>query len=89
MSGDSSQPISIEVGSMFERYSIEALIGEGGMGRVYRAVDSKLHRKVALKVLRRGPGDDASTWGESVSRMMREARAAAALDHPNVVASRG
>ena len=72
-------------GSRFERYVIEALLGEGGMGRVYRAFDPKLQRRVALKVLHASPGDDTSTWGESVARMMREARAAAALDHPNVV----
>ena len=72
-------------GSQFERYTVEALLGEGGMGQVYRAFDPKLQRRVALKVLHAGPGDDSSTWGEAVARMLREARAAAALDHPNVV----
>lgn len=72
-------------GSQFERYTIEALLGEGGMGRVYRVFDPKLQRRVALKVLHAGPADDTSTWGEAVARMLREARAAAALDHPNVV----
>jgi serine/threonine-protein kinase len=69
------------VGSTIERYAIEALIGRGGMGEVYRAVDTRLRRKVALKVLR--PDKDRP---DAVRRLFREARAAAALTHPNVVA---
>ncbi|MBI5532877.1 MAG: serine/threonine protein kinase [Deltaproteobacteria bacterium] len=78
--------MDLPIGGAFERYTIEALIGQGGMGQVYRAFDPKLQRRVALKVLHAGPQDDAATWGEAVARMLREARAAAALDHPNVVA---
>ncbi len=72
-------------GTRFERYAIEAEVGSGGMGWVYRAMDTRLHRRVALKVLHPGK-DDASSWADSAARMLREARAAAALDHPNVVA---
>jgi serine/threonine-protein kinase len=75
----------LQPGDSFDRYTIEALLGEGGMGEVYRALDNKLHRKVALKVLRSAKSD-AETWGRAVARMLREARAAAALNHPNAVA---
>ena len=73
--------MTLRAGQTFDRYRIEALLGEGGMGAVYRAYDTRLQRIVALKVLRIGP--DGSTGG--TSRVMREARAAAALGHPNAV----
>jgi serine/threonine protein kinase/tetratricopeptide (TPR) repeat protein len=63
-------------GAILGPYRITGLLGEGGMGRVYRAHDSRLHRSVAIKVL--FPGQDAR-------RFDREARAVAALSHPNVV----
>ena len=66
-------------GSLFNRYRIEEAIGEGGMGRVYRAFDTRLGRMVSLKVLR------ASDNAEHDARLQREARAAAALNHPNAV----
>jgi serine/threonine-protein kinase len=69
------------VGETFERYEIESLIGRGGMGEVYRATDTRLRRKVALKVLRPDRGGD-----EAVARLFREARSAAGLSHPNTVA---
>lgn len=73
-------------GTNVDRYSIEALIGRGGMGEVYRAVDSRLRRKVALKVLRGSSDDSQDKSGEGAARLFREARAAAALTHPNTVA---
>jgi serine/threonine-protein kinase len=73
-------------GDRFDRYVVEALLGEGGMGEVYRATDSRLRRKIALKVLRRDDDGDSETWGERVARMLREARAAAGLNHPGIVA---
>ena len=74
-------PATLVPGDVFDRYEIQAIVGEGGMGRVYRAFDRRLARVVALKVLRAGKGDtDGSV------RMVREARAAAALNHPNAVA---
>jgi serine/threonine-protein kinase len=69
----------LELGSRFGHYRIEALLGEGGMGQVYKAFDETLHRRVALKVLPVADDPHAS------SRIVREARAAAALEHPNKV----
>lgn len=61
-----------------DRYRIESVLGRGGMGVVYRAVDLRLERPVAVKVV--GVHDDASR-----GRFRREARAVARLRHPNVV----
>jgi len=63
------------------RYSIIAVLGAGGMGEVYRARDSHLGRDVALKVLR----DDAADKPGRRARFETEARAVAALTHPNIV----
>ncbi len=63
-------------------YEIKSTLGAGGMGEVYRARDTRLNRDVAIKVLRE---DDAASV-ESRSRFEREARAIAALNHPNIVA---
>ena len=72
-------------GDTIDRYVIEAVLGEGGMGRVYRALDPRLGRRVALKVmLAEGASEEAR--GEAAARLEREARAAAAFNHPNVVA---
>jgi serine/threonine protein kinase len=68
-----------------DRYRIEALIGRGGMGAVYRATDERLEREVALKVIAAEPADPAA-MERMRSRFRREARAAARLRHPNVVA---
>src|SRR5271169_600463 len=62
-------------------YEIKSTLGVGGMGEVYRARDSRLNRDVAIKVLRE---DGASA--DLRSRFEREARAVAALNHPNIVA---
>jgi tetratricopeptide (TPR) repeat protein len=64
------------------RYEIVELIGEGGMGRVYRARHKRLQRSVAVKVLHR----EFSVLPEAVQRFEREAIALARLDHPNCIA---
>ena len=68
-------------GDTLAQYRVEARIGEGGMGAVYEAYDTRLHRKVALKVLRPEYFGDP----DRLARLMREARAASALNHPNIV----
>ena len=65
-----------------DRYTLVREVGAGGGGLVYEAYDPKLDRKVALKLVR-----DSSTGGaEAQARLMREARALARLNHPNIVA---
>jgi YVTN family beta-propeller protein len=68
-------------GPLLEGYVPEELIGQGGMGEVYRALDVRLGRPVALKVLAVGAVEDEG----SRERLLRESRLAASLDHPNVV----
>jgi len=63
------------------RYRIESELGHGGMGVVYRAHDTLLDRAVAVKVL-----SDSGLGTEGRARLLREAQAAAKLDHPNIVA---
>lgn len=67
-------------GARFGPYEVLSPLGTGGMGEVYRAHDPKLERDVALKILRLGPGSAASA-GEL---LLREARAASLLNHPNI-----
>jgi serine/threonine-protein kinase len=71
----------VEPGAQLGRYTINGLIGRGGMGAVYRATDPSLGREVALKVL---PPDVAAD-PERIERFRREARALAALNHPHIV----
>jgi serine/threonine protein kinase len=79
--------VPLHSGDRIDRYIIDALLGTGGMGEVYRAHDARLLRPVALKILR-PPADDSKDTPPSAGaeRMLREARTAAALQHPNVVA---
>jgi len=67
-------------GTNVGRYEIRSQIGEGGMGEVYLARDTRLDRQVALKIL---PAELAARR-DRMERFVREAKAAAALNHPNI-----
>jgi serine/threonine protein kinase len=68
-------------GAMLGRYQVEAPLGSGGMGEVYRGRDTRLGRAVAIKVL---PELFAADAGR-IARFEREARAAGLLNHPNIL----
>jgi eukaryotic-like serine/threonine-protein kinase len=72
--------MTIAAGTKLGRYEIRSKIGEGGMGEVYLAQDTKLDRKVALKIL---PAEVAADRSR-MNRFVQEAKAAAALNHPNI-----
>ncbi len=72
--------MSLVTGTKLGRYEIRTQIGAGGMGEVYLAQDTKLDRKVALKIL---PAD-VGTNRDRMERFVREAKSAAALNHPNI-----
>ncbi len=74
----------LESGDHLGRYEVLGVLGRGGMGMVYRARDTVLHRGVALKVLQVDPGADAMN-AEGRARLLREGRAAARIQHPNAV----
>jgi eukaryotic-like serine/threonine-protein kinase len=71
----------LESGTRLGRYEIRAKIGEGGMGEVYLAEDTQLHRKVALKVLTPAVTQNR----ERLGRFEQEAFTASALNHPNIL----
>ena len=72
--------MTISPGTRINHYEILSQIGAGGMGEVYLAQDTRLDRKVALKVL---PSDVASNQ-DRMERFVREAKSAAALNHPHI-----
>src|SRR5262249_1191895 len=74
--------MNYSVGTTFQHYRITAALGAGGMGEVYKAVDTRLDRSVALKIL---PPQLVSNQ-DRVARFVGEARAASALNHPHIVA---
>jgi len=73
--------MALAAGARLGPYEILAPLGAGGMGEVYRAQDSKLDREVAIKVLPEKLAEDAA----ALSRFEREAKAVAALSHPNIL----
>jgi serine/threonine protein kinase len=73
-------PAPLRVGQVLGPYRIEARLGQGGMGIVFRAVDARDGRTIALKVLR----DELAADDGFRRRLAHEARAAAAVDHPNL-----
>lgn len=74
--------MTLAPGTKLDAYEIGSLLGAGGMGEVYRARDTTLNREVAIKVLPVAFSRDP----DRLRRFMQEAQAAAALNHPNIVA---
>ncbi len=71
----------LEPGTRLGSFEIITLLGSGGMGEVYKALDTKLNRTVALKLLRAESVSDSTRR----RRFVQEAQAASALDHPNII----
>ena len=77
--------MALDVGSRLGHYDVTALIGEGGMGQVYQATDTKLNRQVALKIL----PEAFATDPDRLARFQREAQVLASLNHPGIAAIYG
>src|SRR5437762_1976378 len=73
--------MTIAAGTRLDRYEIISPLGAGGMGEVYLALDTRLDRRVALKLLPAQFTQDA----DRVRRFVQEAKAASALNHPNII----
>src|SRR5438105_1011968 len=72
--------MSLEIGTKIGVYEIRSPLGEGGMGVVFRARDTKLDRDVAIKALPAALSEDL----DHISRFQREAQVLASLNHPNI-----
>src|SRR5207249_2527710 len=75
----------LESGARLGPYEIQSVLGAGGMGQVYRALDTKLNREVAIKVL----PDAFAADPDRLARFQREAQVLASLNHPNIAAIYG
>jgi serine/threonine protein kinase len=75
---------ALRVGDAVGDYEITGIVGEGGMGVVYAAVDRRIGKRVAIKVLRRQPGPGGGD-ARAVERFLHEARAVNRIGHPNIV----
>ena len=75
-------PKPLEIQKLFEELEILDVVGSGGMGFVYKAIQRNLGREVALKILARSPEEEPAF----AERFSREARAMAMLNHPNIIA---
>src|SRR6476619_7241171 len=71
----------LKSGTRLGRYEVGARLGAGGMGEVYLAHDTRLDRKVALKIL----PDEVAGDPDRMKRFVQEARAASGLNHPNII----
>src|ERR1700738_4488965 len=74
-------PKELDANTTLSHYRIVSKIGAGGMGEVYLAQDTKLDRKVALKILPTQFAEDK----DRMFRFVREAKSASALNHPNII----
>jgi eukaryotic-like serine/threonine-protein kinase len=77
---EDNSPDTVGVGTQLGAYRIDAVLGEGGMGIVYQAFDTKLKRVIAVKVLSNGLADAAAR-----RRFQREAQTASSLNHPHIL----
>ncbi len=77
--------MALAPGDRFGPYEVVALVGVGGMGEVYRARDTRLHRDVALKIL----PEERRLDGDALLRFEREARLLASLNHPSIATLHG
>src|SRR5688572_11685001 len=77
---DEPERTLLPAGTCVGSYRIEAQLGQGGMGTVYRALDMKLNRPVAIKFLSKDIGDPTAR-----RRFQREAQMASSLNHPHIV----
>ena len=75
----------VEPGQMLSHYRLVNKIGEGGMGVVWKAIDTSLDREVAIKLL----PDDFAADSDRLVRFEREAKLLATLNHPNIAAVYG